>query len=102
MQLMIRNRIIVGTAVVALGAVAAYAQVSPTAPVTPAPVAANAQPTLSLTEIEQLLKDQGVRVTELEVKDRVVEAEGYDAENREVELLVDRRTGEILSRKFDR
>ena len=44
---------------------------------------------------------QGIRVTELEVRDRLVEVEGRDASNREVELVVDRRTGEILSRRFD-
>jgi hypothetical protein len=96
---MTRNRIIAALAFAALGAVTAYAQVAPTA--APAPAAATGQPLLSLTEIEQLLKDQGVRVSELEVKDRVVEAEGHDADNREVELLIDRRSGEILSRRFD-
>lgn len=56
---------------------------------------------LSLTEIERRLKTQGIRVTEIEVRDRVLEVEGYDSNNREVDLLVDRRTGEVLSRELD-
>ena len=65
----------------------------------PAPAASRAM--LSLTEIEKLVNAQGVRVTELEVKDNVVEVEGRDKTNREVELLVDRRSGEILTRKVE-
>jgi hypothetical protein len=79
----------------ALGAVSVHAQVAD-----PSASATN-QPSLTLTEIEQILQKEGIRVTELEVKDRVVEAEGYDAQNREIEVLVDRRSGEVLSRNFD-
>jgi hypothetical protein len=107
---MIQNRTklaIAGTALLALGAVTTYAQVAPTTPApeatTPAVTApASNEPMMSLTDIEQLLKGQGLRVTELEVKDRVVEVEAYDSSNREIDLIVDRRTGEILSRQFDR
>ena len=106
---MTQNRIkiaIAGTALLALG-VAAYAQVAPTTPTpeatTPAATApASNEAMMSLTDIEQLLKGQGLRVTELEVKDRIVEVEAYDSSNREIDLIVDRRTGEILSRQFDR
>jgi hypothetical protein len=56
---------------------------------------------LSLSEIEQRVTATGIRVTEIEVKDRIVEVEGRDASNREVDLVVDRRSGEILSRKLD-
>lgn len=63
--------------------------------------ATKARPMLSLTDIEKLINAQGVRVSELEVKDSVVEVEGRDTSNREVKLLVDRRSGEILSRKLD-
>ena len=56
---------------------------------------------LSLGEIERRVTATGLRITEIEVKDRVVEVEGRDASNREVELLVDRRSGEILSRKLE-
>ena len=56
---------------------------------------------LTLTEIERRVTATGVRVTEIEVKDRIVEVEGRDASNREVDLVVDRRSGEILSRKLD-
>jgi len=50
---------------------------------------------------EALLQRQGIRVQELEVRDHVVEVEGHDATNRKVEVTVDRRSGEILSRRFD-
>jgi hypothetical protein len=72
-------------------------------PQTPPP-AANAPAAdkyLGLSEIERRVSATGVRVTEIEVKDRIVEVEGRDASNREVELVVDRRSGEILSRKVE-
>jgi hypothetical protein len=54
---------------------------------------------LSLGEIERKATATGIRVTEIEVKDRIAEVEGRDSKNRKVELEVDRRNGEILSRK---
>lgn len=81
-------------------AVEAAAPVAQTAPATqPAPAAA--PKLLSLTEIESRLAAQGFRMKEMEVKDKVLEVEGYDAQGGKVELLVDRRNGEILSRKRD-
>jgi uncharacterized membrane protein YkoI len=59
-------------------------------------------PVLSLGEIESRLTAEGIKIDEIDLRDSVVEVEGRDAEGREVELLVDRRTGEILSRKLDR
>jgi hypothetical protein len=86
---------IAATGLLAFGAVSTHAQDAPQ----PAP--ATAEALLTLTEVEQLLKDKGLRMTEFEVKDRVVEAEGYDAQNRKVEILVDRRSGEILRQELD-
>jgi hypothetical protein len=57
---------------------------------------------LSLGDIESRMTAQGITIREIELRDTVVEVEGRDAEGREVELLVDRRNGEILSRKLDR
>lgn len=57
---------------------------------------------LSLGEIESRLAAQGITIRELEVEDRVVEVEGRDSQGRKVELLIDRKTGEILSNKPDR
>ena len=51
---------------------------------------------LSLGEIESRLTAQGITIKEIELRDLVVEIEGYDANGHEVELLVDRRSGEIL------
>jgi hypothetical protein len=83
------------TCLAALGAVSAYAQG------VEAPASVTNQPSLTLTEIEQILQKEGIRVTEIEVKYSVVEAEGRDAQNREVDVIVDRRSGEVLSRQLD-
>ena len=57
---------------------------------------------LSLGDIESRLTAQGIKIREIELRDSVVEVEGRDAQGRKVELLVDRRNGEILSQKLDR
>ena len=56
----------------------------------------------SLGDIESRLTAQGIKIREIELRDLVVEVEGRDAQGRKVELLVDRRNGEILSQKLDR
>jgi hypothetical protein len=58
--------------------------------------------TLSLGEIESKLTAQGITIREVELRSLVAEIEGRDAQGRKVELLVDRRSGEILSQKPDR
>ena len=65
-----------------------------------APAAPNAM--LSLTELESRVVAQGITVREIELRDLVAEIEGRDAQGREVELLIDRRSGEILSRKVEK
>ena len=82
------------------GATLAQQVEKPTATVT-APETASRGTLLSLNQIEALLEGQGIKVEELELKDRVVKAEGRDSSNREVEVIVDRRTGEILSSRID-
>lgn len=75
-----------------------------TAPVEkPAAKSAAATPVklLSLSEIESRLSAEGIKVREVEVRDLLLEVEGYDADGREIEVMVDRRSGEILSRRFD-
>jgi len=57
--------------------------------------------TLSLAELESGLTAQGLKVTEMDIKDLLLEVEAYDANGKEIELVLDRRTGEILSRRFD-
>lgn len=56
---------------------------------------------LSLAEIENRATQRGLRVEEIEIEGRLVEVEGRDAQGREVELIFDRYTGEVLSEKFD-
>jgi hypothetical protein len=68
-------------------------------------VTADAQTTtgmLGLGEIESRMTAQGITIREIELHERVVEVEGRDAQGRKVELLIDRRSGEILSQKPDR
>jgi hypothetical protein len=55
---------------------------------------------MSLGEIEQRLVAQGLRITEIEIKDLLVEVEGYDAQGRKVKQVLDRRSGEVLSQKI--
>ena len=57
---------------------------------------------LSMGEIESRLAAQGIKVKEIEVRDLLAEVEGYDAQGREVEVVLDRRNGETLSHKYDR
>lgn len=57
---------------------------------------------LSVSDIEARLTSQGIKVKEIEVRDLLAEVEGYDAQGREIEIVVDRRNGEILAHKFDR
>lgn len=57
---------------------------------------------LSLGEIETRLSAQGITIRELEVRDLVVEVEGRDAKGQKVEVIIDRRSGEVLSQKMDR
>lgn len=56
---------------------------------------------VSLAEIERRATSEGIRITEVEVQDRVVEVEGRDATHRRIELLMDAHTGEILSRRHE-
>ncbi|HKS58375.1 MAG TPA: PepSY domain-containing protein [Steroidobacteraceae bacterium] len=56
---------------------------------------------LSLGDLESRMTAQGITIREIELRDHVAEIEGRDAQGRKIELLVDRRSGEILSRKVD-
>jgi hypothetical protein len=91
--------VFVAVAITIAGAgAAAWAE---TAPVWNAKVAVPAN-VLSISDIETRLTAQGIKVKEIEVRDLLAEVEGYDAEGREVELVIDRRNGETLSHKYDR
>ena len=56
---------------------------------------------LSVGDIESRLGAQGIKVKEVEIRDLIAEVEGYDAQGREVELVIDRRSGETLTHNFD-
>jgi hypothetical protein len=94
------RRVLIAAIVVAAGGIgaAAWAQ---TAPVEKTGVTVPAN-VLSVGEIESRLTAQGIKVKEIEIRDLLAEVEGYDAQGREVELVIDRRSGETLSHKYDR
>jgi len=52
-----------------------------------------------MAELEQIGISEGLTVTEIESKQRLAEVEGYDAQSRKVKLIIDRQTGEILSKR---
>jgi len=54
---------------------------------------------LGMAELEQRGISEGITVTEIETKQRLAEVEGYDAQSRKVKLVIDRQTGEILSKR---
>lgn len=83
-------------AVAGIGGAAAWAQTAPEKVVN---VPTNV---LSVGEIESRLTAQGIKVKEIEVRDLLAEVEGYDAQGREIEVVIDRRSGEMLSHKYDR
>ncbi|HWK50375.1 MAG TPA: PepSY domain-containing protein [Steroidobacter sp.] len=56
---------------------------------------------LSVSQIESRLTAQGIKVKEIKVRDLLAEVEGYDAQGREIELMIDRRNGETLSHEYD-
>lgn len=92
-------RALMAATVVTLAGVAgasAWAQTAPSTGVVNVP--ANV---LSIGEIESRLTAQGIKVKEIDVRDLLAEVEGYDAQGREVELVIDRRSGETLSHKYD-
>lgn len=55
---------------------------------------------MSLDEIERRVSSQGLRITEIEIKDLLVKVEGIDAQGRKVKQVVDRRSGEVLSQSI--
>jgi hypothetical protein len=91
-----RLRTTAAIVVAALGASASLALAQ-----TPAAPAAPAANQLTLAEIESRVVSEGLTLKEIDLRDRLVEVEAYDANGREVDLVIDRRTGEILSRRFD-
>lgn len=61
-----------------------------------------ARPTAKVLPFEQLERMAAREVpyiTEIEIKDLLMEVEGRDAQGLKIELLMDRRDGQVLSRK---
>ncbi|KAF1685671.1 hypothetical protein B1992_10730 [Pseudoxanthomonas broegbernensis] len=61
------------------------------------------QPTAAVLPFEQLERiaaGEMAHVTELEVRDLLLKAKGFDAQGMKVEVLLDRRDGYVLSRRI--
>jgi len=54
---------------------------------------------LTIADIESRMAAQGISIKEVEMEGLLVEVEGFDTNGNKVELVLDRRSGEILSRK---
>lgn len=54
---------------------------------------------LPFEQLERIAAREMTHVTELEVRDLLLKAKGYDAQGMKVEILVDRRDGHVLSRR---
>lgn len=88
----VRSRIAAASAALVLVgafAVPAYAQSN------------NTQPELSLSQIESRLSGQGFRVVEIERDGGLYEVKAFDAQNRCVELHLNRSSGEIVRSESD-
>lgn len=56
---------------------------------------------LEIGQIERLGKQNGIEVIhEIKLKQRLAEIKGFDNQSRELKLVIDRRTGEVLERKL--
>ncbi|MFC3052517.1 PepSY domain-containing protein [Kordiimonas pumila] len=62
---------------------------------------AAASNTLSLTDLQAVVTNKGITSTEIKVKGLLLEIEGYDTAGREVELMLDRRSGDIMHFEYD-
>ena len=56
---------------------------------------------MSFGAAEKHAAKQGIRADEIKIKGSTIKVEGRDNRNRKVELVLDRRTGEVLDRRFD-
>lgn len=56
---------------------------------------------LGAADIEKRVSAMGITVTEIEIDGLLADVEGIDAEGREVELVLDRRSGDVLSHKVE-
>lgn len=55
---------------------------------------------LSMAELEKRASAQIPDIREIEVEGLLAEVEGYDAQGRKVKLVMDRRSGAVLSHKI--
>lgn len=55
---------------------------------------------LGLDELERRVTADGISIREIEVRDLLLKVEGFDSQNRKVKLVLDRRSGEVLSREI--
>lgn len=62
---------------------------------------ARAPKSMSFAALERRATDMGIQPTELKVKYRVAEIEGWDSQGRKVEVKLDPATGQVFRHGFD-
>lgn len=97
------------TVIVAIIAALAFAAQAGPASAQPAPVtSANtltpipAAKTLSYEELERRVTAQGLQITKAEVRGLLLKVTAYDDQHRKVKMMLDRRSGEVLSLEIKR
>lgn len=53
--------------------------------------------TLSYEDLERRVSAQGLRIKKAEVRDLLLKVTAYDSQHRKVKMILDRRSGEVLS-----
>jgi hypothetical protein len=97
------------TVIVAILAALAFAVQAKPASAQPAPVTSAstltpipAAKTLSYEELERRVTAQGLRISKAEVRGLLFKVTAYDSQHRKVKMMLDRRSGEVLSREIKR
>lgn len=70
-------------------------------PARPDAAPAASQPSMTFAALEDRAIALGIRPTELKIKGRTAEIEGYDASGRKVEVTIDPRSGAVLNCELD-
>jgi hypothetical protein len=92
---------IIRVAIVAAGTLLVAGHAIGAAPARSDAAPAASQPSMTFAALEDRAIALGIRPTELKIKGRTAEIEGYDASGRKVEVTIDPRSGAVLNRELD-